>query len=159
MTAKKSSKSKTSARSRKASGGFSVEERDAMRERARELKAEARASRNREEGERDVLAAIAKMPAPERALAKQLHEIIMTSAPQLIPKTWYGMPAYAGEDGKAVCFFQSSDKFKTRYATLGFSDKAMFDDGNMWPTAFALMKLTAAEQERIATLVKKAVAK
>ena len=159
MTAKKPSKSKTFARSRKTSAGFSAEEREAMRERARELKAEARASRSREEGERDVLAAIAKMPAPERALAKQLHEIVMTSAPQLIPKTWYGMPAYAGEDGKAVCFFQSSDKFKTRYATLGFSDKAMFDDGNMWPTAFALMKLTAAEQERIAALVKKAIAK
>jgi hypothetical protein len=127
-----------------------------MRERARELKAEERANRDRAAGERDVLAAIAAMPEPDRAMGKRLHEIITTSAPALSPKTWYGMPAYA-RDGKVVCFFQSADKFKARYATLGFNDAANLDEGAMWPTSFALKKLTAADEAKIAALVKKAV--
>ncbi len=131
---------------------FTPEERAAMRERARELKAGA----DRAAGERAVLAAIAKMPEPDRALGKKLHAIITAAAPELIPKTWYGMPAYA-RDGNTVCFFQNASKFKTRYATLGFSDKAGLDDGEMWPVAFALKKLTAAEEKRIVALVKKAV--
>ncbi len=135
---------------------FSDEERDAMKERARELKAEARASKNKEDGERDVLAKIAEMPGPDRALAKRLHAIVKASAPDLSPKTWYGMPAYA-KDGKVVCFFQSAEKFKSRYATFGFSDKAKIDEGAMWPTSFALKKLTAADEARIAALVQKAV--
>ena len=127
-----------------------------MKERAKELKAEARANKNKAEGESDVLAKIAEMPEPERAMAQRLHEIIKASAPALSPKTWYGMPAYA-RDGKVVCFFQSAQKFKTRYATLGFSDQANLDEGAMWPTAFALKELTAAEEARIGALVKKAV--
>jgi uncharacterized protein YdhG (YjbR/CyaY superfamily) len=140
----------------KTSQGFTAEERAAMKERANELKAEARANKNRAEGESDVLAKIAEMPEPERTMAKRLHEIIKASAPALSPKTWYGMPAYA-RDGNVVCFFQSAQKFNTRYATLGFSDKANFDEGTMWPTTFALKELTAAEEARIAALVKKAV--
>jgi uncharacterized protein YdhG (YjbR/CyaY superfamily) len=140
----------------KGSRGFTEEERVAMKERARELKAEARASKTRAEGERDVLAAIAKLEAPDRAMAERLHAIVAASAPALSPKTWYGMPAYALE-GKVVCFFQSAQKFKTRYATFGFSDAANLDQGGMWPTAFALATLTAAEEARIAALVKKAV--
>jgi len=140
----------------KASQGFTDDERAAMKARAQELKAEARASKNRNEGERAVLAAIAAMPEPDRAMAKRLHEIVAASAPNLWPKTWYGMPAYA-LDGKVVCFFQAADKFKARYATLGFSDTANLDKGAMWPTAFALTKLTAAEEKTIAALVKKAV--
>jgi len=136
--------------------GFTDEERAAMKERAKELKAEARANKNRAEGESDVLAKIAEMPEPERAMAKRLHEIITASAPALSPKTWYGMPAYA-KDGKVVCFFQSAQKFNTRYATLGFSDAANLDEGALWPTAFALKELTATEEERIGALVKKAV--
>ena len=127
-----------------------------MKERAQELKAEARASKNRADGERDVLAKIAEMPGPDRAMAKRLHEIVKASAPALSPKTWYGMPAYA-KDGKVVCFFQSAEKFKSRYATFGFSDEANLDDGAMWPTSFALKKLTAADEARIGALVKKAV--
>lgn len=136
--------------------GFTDEERAAMRERAKELKAEARASKNRADGESDVLAKIAEMPEPERAMAGRLHEIITASAPVLAPRLWYGMPAYA-RDGKVVCFFQSAQKFNTRYATLGFSDTATLDEGVMWPTAFALMEMTAAEESRISALVKKAV--
>jgi uncharacterized protein YdhG (YjbR/CyaY superfamily) len=136
----------------KASKGFTAEERAAMRERAQELKAEAR----REDGERALLARIAEMPARDRAMAKRLHAIIKASAPGLSPKTWYGMPAYARGD-KVVCFFQSADKFKSRYATFGFSDTANLDEGQMWPTAFALKELTAADEARIAALVKKAV--
>ena len=132
--------------------GFTAEERAAMRERAQELKAEAR----REDGERALLAKIAEMPARDRALAKRLHALIKASAPGLSPKTWYGMPAYAKDD-KIVCFFQSAEKFKSRYATLGFSDKANLDEGHMWPTAFALKELTAADEARIGALVKKAV--
>jgi hypothetical protein len=136
--------------------GFTDEERAAMKERAKELKAEARANQNRAEGESDVLAKIAEMPEPERAMATRLHEIISASAPVLMPRTWYGMPAYA-KDGKIVCFFQSAQKFNTRYATLGFSDSANLDEGAMWPTAFALKELTTAEEQRIAALVKRAV--
>jgi len=137
--------------------GFTAEEQAAMKERARELKAEARAKKNREEGERDLLEKIAAMPEPDRAIATRLHEIVKANAPDLFPKTWYGMPAYANEDGKVVCFFQAADKFNTRYATFGFNDTANLDDGAMWPTAFALKELTAAEEARIAALVKKAV--
>jgi uncharacterized protein YdhG (YjbR/CyaY superfamily) len=138
------------------SKGFTAEEKAAMKERAKELKAEARAKKDRAEGESDVLAKIAEMPEPDRAMAQRLHEIIKASAPSLSPKTWYGMPAYA-RDGKVVCFFQSADKFKARYATLGFNDTANLDEGAMWPTSFALKELTAAEEARIEALVKKAV--
>ena len=140
------------------SKGFTDEERAAMKERAQELKAEARRGprADKADGESDVLAKIAEMPGPDRAMAKRLHAIIKASAPVLSPKTWYGMPAYA-RDGKVVCFFQSAQKFKTRYATLGFSDKAHLDDGTMWPNAFALTKLTADDEARIGALVKKAV--
>jgi uncharacterized protein YdhG (YjbR/CyaY superfamily) len=136
----------------KPSKGFTAEEKAAMRERARELKASA----SKADAERDVLAKIAEMPEPDRAMAERLHALIKESAPALSPRTWYGMPAYA-KDGKVVCFFQSGEKFKTRYATLGFSDKANLDKGAMWPTAFALKELTAAEEKKIAALVKKAV--
>ena len=127
-----------------------------MKERARELKAEARASKDRAAGESDVLAKIAEMDGPDRALAERLHAIVTASAPALSPKTWYGMPAYA-RDGKVVCFFQSAGKFKSRYATLGFSDEANLDEGAMWPTSFALKKMTAADEARIAALVKRAM--
>ncbi len=145
-----------SQREKKVTQRFTDEERAAMKERAKELKAEERANKNRAEGESDVLAKIAEMPEPERAMAKRLHELITASAPVLSPKTWYGMPAYA-KDGKIVCFFQSAQKFNSRYATLGFSDEANLDEGAMWPTSFALTELTAAEEERIGALVKKAV--
>ena len=140
----------------KKSKGFTEEERAAMKARAQELKAEARANKNKADGESAVLTAIAAMQEPDRAMAKRLHVIIKASAPALSSKTWYGMPAYAKDDN-VVCFFQSAQKFKTRYATLGFSDKANLDEGAMWPTAFALKELTAAEEARIAALVKKAV--
>ena len=134
------------------SKGFSAEEKAAMRERAKELKA----SKNRAEAEKDVLAQIAEMPKADRVMAKKLHALIKASAPDLSPKTWYGMPAYA-KGGKVVCFFQSAHKFKSRYATLGFSDEANLDKGAMWPTSFALKELTDAEEKKIASLVKKAV--
>jgi uncharacterized protein YdhG (YjbR/CyaY superfamily) len=142
----------------KASKGFTDEERAAMRERAQELKAAARRGprAGKADGESDVLARIAEMPEPDRAMAERLHALIKASAPALSPRTWYGMPAYA-KDGKVVCFFQSAQKFKSRYATLGFNDKANLDEGAMWPTAFALKELTAAEEARIGALVKKAV--
>jgi uncharacterized protein YdhG (YjbR/CyaY superfamily) len=142
----------------KASKGFTDEERAAMKERARELKAPARRGSRAvtADGEGDVLAKIAEMPEADRALAERLHGLIKASAPTLSPRTWYGMPAYA-KDSNVVCFFQSAQKFKTRYATLGFSDKANLDDGAMWPTAFALTELTAADEARISALVKKAV--
>ncbi len=136
--------------------GFTDEEQAAMKERAQELKAEARANKNKADGESTVLAAIAEMPEAERTMAKRLHEIIKASAPVLAPKTWYGMPAYA-KDGKVVCFFQSAQKFNTRYATFGFSDGANLDESEMWPVAFALKELTAIEESRISALVKKAV--
>ena len=141
---------------KKKSKGFTDEERAAMKDRAQELKAEARANKNKADGESDVLAKIAEMSEPDRTMAKRLHAIIKARAPALSPKTWYGMPAYAN-DGKVVCFFQSAQKFKTRYATFGFSDTANLDEGAMWPTAFALVELTAAEEARIGALVKKAV--
>ena len=150
----KSAKSTTAIN--KKSKGFTDEERAAMKERAQELKAEARANKDKAEGENAVLAKIAGMPEPDRAMAKRLHAIIKASAPALSPKTWYGMPAYAKDD-KVVCFFQSAQKFKTRYATFGFSDAANLDEGAMWPTSFALKELTAAEEARIRALVKKAV--
>ena len=133
------------------SEGFTAEERAAMKERAKELKA----AKNKADGEGDLLAKIAEMKGAERAMAKRLHALITASAPELAPKTWYGMPAYAKE-GKVVCFFQSAQKFKSRYATLGFSDEANLDDGAMWPTSFALKELTAAEEATIAALVKQA---
>ncbi len=139
-----------------ASEGFTDEERAAMKARAQELKAEARAGKNRTDGESAALAAIAEMPEPDRAMAERLHAIVKASAPALSPKTWYGMPAYA-RDGKVVCFFQSAEKFASRYATLGFSDQANLDEGAMWPTSFALEKLTAADEARIGALVRKAV--
>jgi len=138
--------------------GFTADEKAAMKERARELKAEAKASADREQGENDVLAKIAELPETEQAMAMRLHEIIKANAPVLAPKTWYGMPAYA-MDGKIVCFFQSAAKFNTRYATLGFNDSAALDDGALWPVAYALTKLTAAEETKIIALVKKAVSK
>ena len=134
------------------SEGFTDEERAAMKERAHELKAEARKA----DGESAVLAKIAEMPEPDRAMAQRLHEIVKASAPALSPKTWYGMPAYA-KDGKVVCFFQSAQKFDSRYATLGFSDEANLDEGAMWPTSFALKELTATEEAKIGALVKRAV--
>ena len=146
----KSAKSTTAIN--KKSKGFTDEERAAMKERALELKAEA----NKADGESALLAKIAEMQGSERTMAKRLHAIILASAPALSPKTWYGMPAYA-KDGKVVCFFQSAQKFKSRYATFGFSDEANLDEGAMWPTSFALKELTAAEEARIAALVKKAV--
>ncbi|MGB4804455.1 MAG: DUF1801 domain-containing protein, partial [Anaerolineae bacterium] len=140
----------------KESKGFTAEERAAMRERAQELKAEARANKDKAAGESDVLAKIAEMPEPERTMAMRLHEIIKASAPALSPKTWYGMPAYA-RNGKIVCFFQSAQKFQTRYATLGFTDEARLDEGAMWPASFALKELTATQEAAIAALVQKAV--
>ena len=135
---------------------FTAEERAAMKARAKEQKEEARANKDREAGESAVLEAIAAMKEADRAMAERLHALIKANTPELSPKTWYGMPAYA-KDGKVVCFFQSAQKFKTRYATLGFSDAANLDEGTMWPTTFALKELTAAVEERIGTLIKKAV--
>ena len=143
---------KKTAKPAKAIKGFTDEERSAIRERAKEQKAAA----DKADGENEVLAKIAEMQEPDRAMAERLHAIIKASAPALSPKTWYGMPAYA-KDGKIVCFFQCAEKFKTRYATLGFNDVANLDDGAMWPTAFALKELTAAEEAKIGALVKKAV--
>ena len=131
--------------------GFTAEERAAMKERARELKA----AKSKEEAERDVLAKIAEMSEPDRSMAERLHAIVIAAAPELSPRTWYGMPAYARDD-KVVCFFQAAEKFKARYATFGFNDAAQLDDGAMWPTAFALKRLTREGEERIAALVKKA---
>jgi uncharacterized protein YdhG (YjbR/CyaY superfamily) len=149
----------TSAKStagKKKNAGFTADERAAMKARAQELKAEERASKNRAEGERDLLAAIAAMKEPDRALAKRVHAIIEANAPGLWPKTWYGMPAYA-RDGKVVCFFKSAEKFNSRYATLGFEEAANLDEGAMWPTSYALKELTAADEKKISALVKKAV--
>jgi uncharacterized protein YdhG (YjbR/CyaY superfamily) len=136
--------------------GFTKEEQAAMKERAKELKAEARANKKKEEGEKDLLEKIAEMKGSDRAMAERIHAIITTNAPDLWPKTWYGMPAYA-KDGKVLCFFQSAEKFDARYATLGFNDIANLDEGDMWPTAFALKQVTATEEAKIVELVKKAV--
>ena len=153
--AQKSAKSATAKNKR--FEGFTAEERAAMKEHAHEQKVAARRGQGAAaaEGESDVLAKIAELPEPDRVLAERLHALIMASAPALSPRTWYGMPAYA-KDGKVLCFFQSAQKFKTRYATLGFNDAAKLDEGSMWPTAFALTKLTAADEARIGALVKKA---
>jgi uncharacterized protein YdhG (YjbR/CyaY superfamily) len=138
----------------KRSQGWTAEERAAMKERAKELKAASRGKKANPEA--DLLAKIAEMPEPDRKMAERIHAIVKASAPDLSPKTWYGMPAYANRDGKVVCFFQSAHKFNTRYATLGFNDTAKLDEGAMWPTAFALKELTAAEEARIGELVKRA---
>lgn len=143
---------KTATKRTTKSQGFTAEERAAMKERAAELKAQARGA----DGEAELLAKVAEMPQPDRAMAERLHAIVMAAGPALVPRTWYGMPAYA-KDGKVVCFFQSAHKFKARYASFGFNDTANLDDGDMWPTAFALKTLTKAGEARIAKLVKKAV--
>lgn len=137
--------------------GFTDDERAAMKERALELKAEERANKNKAAGEQILLAAIVKMPEPDRSMAKRIHDIVKITAPDLFPKTWYGMPAYANRDGKIVCFFQAASKFKYRYATLGFQEDAHLDEGSMWPTSFALKKLTATEEAKITSLIKKAL--
>ena len=155
-SAKKAKRTSAKRTTASTSGTFTADERAAMKARAQEQKAEARANKNRADGERDLLAAIAAMTGPDRAMAKRVHAIVTAAAPDLWPKTWYGMPAYA-KDGKVLCFFQDAEKFKARYATFGFSDEANLDQGALWPTAFALKDLTAAEEKKIATLVKKAV--
>ena len=152
---------KGTAKSDKSAGGqkaesFSDIEKAAMKERAKELKAEARANKNRAEGESDVLAKIAEMPERDRAIGERLHALITANAPELMPRTWYGMPAYT-RDGKVVCFYQNAAKFDTRYGTLGFNDTANLDDGPMWPTAYALMELSDAVEAKIVELIKKAV--
>ena len=152
--ARKSNKSTTAVNEK--FKGFTDDERAAMKARVQELKVEARANKNKAEGESGVLAAIAAMPAPDRAMAQRLHAIVKASAPALSSKTWYGMPAYA-RDGDVVCYFQSAHKFKARYATFGFTDKANLDEGSLWPVAFALKELTATEEARISALVRKAV--
>lgn len=136
---------------------FSLEERAAMKERAKELKAEARMSKDRAEGEKAVFAAIAQMQEHDQFLAKRLHEIVTASAPELMPKTWYGMPAYANQDGKVICFFQAASKFNVRYATFGFQPDANLDEGAMWATSFAVKELTPVEEQKIIALVQKAV--
>jgi uncharacterized protein YdhG (YjbR/CyaY superfamily) len=156
MSSKKETQKSSKSTTGKASKGFTAEEQAAMRERAEELKAEARMNKNRAEGAKALFEKIAEMEGADRAMAEKLHEIITASAPDLLPRTWYGMPAYA-KDGKVVCFFQSAQKFKSRYSTLGFSDAANLDEGAMWPTSFALKELTEAEEKRIAALVKRAV--
>ncbi len=149
--------SKDSTKKAKKSDGFTEEERAAMKERAKEMKAESRAKKNKADGEKDLLEKVAEMPESDRIMATRLHEIMKANAPGLTPKTWYGMPAYANSDGKVVCFFQSAAKFNARYATLGFQDTANLDDGNLWPTSFALKALTEADEANIVALVKKAV--
>ena len=156
MSAKKATQKSSKKTAGKSSKGFSAAEQAAMKERARELKAEERMNKDRAEGEKALFEKIAEMEAADRAMAEKLHGIVTAAAPDLMPKTWYGMPAYA-RDGKVVCFFQSAQKFSSRYSTLGFSDTANLDEGAMWPTSFALVKLTKAEQARITALVKKAV--
>jgi len=153
---KQARKAAGNAAANKKRSGFTDEERAAMKERVSELRAEARRGADRADGESAVLAKIAEMPEPDRAMAKRLHAIVKATAPALSPRLWYGMPAYA-KDGKVVCFFQGAHKFKARYATLGFSDKANVDEGTMWPTSFALTELTASNEARIGALVKKAV--
>jgi uncharacterized protein YdhG (YjbR/CyaY superfamily) len=152
---KKTSRKSTKARA-SAPGKFTDEERAAMKERAQELKPEARRGARKADGQSAVLATIAAMPAPDRAIAERIHAIVGASAPALSPKLWYGMPAYANADGKVVCFFQAAQKFKTRYAAFGFCDVANLDEGAMWPTGFGLKAVTAAEEARIVALVKKA---
>jgi uncharacterized protein YdhG (YjbR/CyaY superfamily) len=152
-----SPKTDTKKSTKNSAEGFTAEEKAAMKARAQEMKAEARAGKDRAEGEKAILAAIGAMPEPDRSMAKRLHEIVTASAPALMPKTWYGMPAYASADGKVICFFQAASKFNVRYATFGFQPDAKLDKGNMWAASFALMKLTAVEEAQIIALVKKAV--
>lgn len=152
-----STKSEPKQSKKSTSEGFTAEEKAAMKARTQELKAEARASKNREEGEKAIFAAIADMTGNDSLMATRLHEIITTNAPDLMPKTWYGMPAYANSDGKVICFFQAASKFGVRYATFGFQPDANLDDGNMWAASFALLQLTSAEEAKIIALVKKAV--
>jgi uncharacterized protein YdhG (YjbR/CyaY superfamily) len=154
--AKKGTKKSAKRTATSTSGSFTAEERAAAKARAQELKAEARADRNKADGERDLLAAIAALKGGDRAMAKRFHAVVTAAAPDLWPKTWYGMPAYA-KDGKVVCYFQSAEKFKSRYATFGFSDEANLDKGALWPVAFALTELSATEEKKIAALVKQAV--
>ena len=154
MAERKPAKKRT-ATNTETSKGFTDEEKAAMKERARELKAEARRGADREAGERDVLEKIGEMPKADRAMGERIHAIVTASAPDLVPRTWYGMPAYA-KDGKVLCYFQSADKFKSRYATFGFNDSASLDKGAMWPTSFALKELTKADEAKIAALVKRA---
>ena len=143
---------------KKPSEGFTADEKAAMKARALELKAEARAGKDRAEGEKAILAAISAMKdSTDRSMGKRIHEIVTAAAPELMPKTWYGMPAYADSDGKVICFFQAASKFGVRYATFGFQPDAKLDDGNMWAASFALIKLTAAEEAKIIALVKKSV--
>jgi uncharacterized protein YdhG (YjbR/CyaY superfamily) len=148
---------KSAAAAGKTFEGFTDEERGAMKERAKELKGEARAKKGKADGERDVLAKIAEMPESDRTMAERLHALIKASAPDLSPRTWYGMPAYANQAGKVVCFFTPAAKFKDRYATFGFNAEANLDEGTMWPTSFALTELTPADEARIGELVKRAV--
>ncbi|MCK7481632.1 MAG: DUF1801 domain-containing protein [Candidatus Moduliflexus flocculans] len=153
-----SPKADTKKSTKKSGEGFTAEEKAAMKERAQELKAEARAGKDRAEGEKAILAAVAAMKDPnDRSMGKRIHEIVTAAAPSLMPKTWYGMPAYANEEGKVICFFQAASKFGVRYATFGFQPDAKLDEGNMWAASFALIKLTAAEEAKIIALVKKAV--
>jgi len=152
-----SPKTDTKKSTKKSGEGFTAEEKAAMKARVQEMKAEARAGKDRAEGEKAILAAIAAMKEPDRSMGRRLHEIVTAAAPGLMPKTWYGMPAYANQDGKVICFFQAAGKFGVRYATFGFQPDAKLDEGNMWAASFALMKLTAAEEAKIAALVKKAV--
>jgi uncharacterized protein YdhG (YjbR/CyaY superfamily) len=156
MSAKKKSGKSMKDTKGKAAEGFTKEEQAAMKERAKELKAEARAKKNRAEGERDLLEKVKEMDGMDRAMAERLHAIMKANAPSLMPKTWYGMPAYA-KDGKVVCFFQSASKFKARYATFGFQDTANLDDGPMWPTSYALTEMTDEVEEKIVALVKRAI--
>ena len=151
---KRSAKSTTATAT--SSSALSQEELAALKETVKERKTAARRGKGEADGERDVLAKIAEMPAPDRSMAERIHKLVKASAPELSPRTWYGMPAYANKDGKVVCFFTAADKFKSRYASFGFEESANLDDGNMWPTAFALTKLTPADEARIAALVKKA---
>jgi uncharacterized protein YdhG (YjbR/CyaY superfamily) len=159
MSTEKATQKSAKTNTVKQSKGFTDEEKAAMKNRAQELKAEARADKNKAEGESQVLAAIRAMPEPERAMATRLHEIVKASAPALSPKTWYGMPAYANKDGKVVCFFQSAQKFNTRYATFAFNDTANLDEGVLWPVAFALKELTTTGEAKIGALVKKSVSR
>ena len=153
-----SPKTDTKKATKTAGGGFTADEKAAMKARAQELKAEARAGKDRAEGEKAILAAISAMKdSTDRSMGKRIHEIVTAAAPDLMPKTWYGMPAYADKDGKVICFFQAASKFGVRYATFGFQPDAKLDEGNMWAAAFALIKLTATEEAKIATLVKKAI--
>jgi uncharacterized protein YdhG (YjbR/CyaY superfamily) len=153
-----STKTDTKISTKKSDAGFTAEEKAAMKARAQEMKMEARAGKDRAEGEKAILAAISAMKDPtDRSMGKRIHEIVTSAAPSLMPKTWYGMPAYADADGKVICFFQAAGKFNVRYATFGFQPDAKLDEGNMWASSFALIKLTAAEEAKIIALVKKSV--